>query len=73
MKAPTRRRLTKQLRDLEQKSLHYEKEAGYPTACDYVKRWYGNQHEWTSLSARGLSNLIRNYSQSTPSTTRRST
>jgi len=62
MKAPTRRRLTKQLRDLEQKIFTLRKEAGYPTDRDYAKGGMVTNMNRPVMS-RGLSNLIRNYSQ----------
>ena len=62
MKAPTRRRLTKQLRDLEQKIFTLRKEAGYPTDRDYAKGGMVTNMNRPVIS-RGLSNLIRNYSQ----------
>jgi hypothetical protein len=62
MKAPTKRRLTKQLRDLEQKIFTLRKEAGYPTDRDYAKGGMVTNMNRPVMS-RGLSNLIRNYSQ----------
>ena len=62
MKAPTIRRLRKQLGELEREIFTLRKEAGYPTDRDYAKGGMVTDMNRPVIS-RGLSNLIRNYSQ----------
>jgi hypothetical protein len=62
MKAPTIRRLRKQLGELEREIFTLRKEAGYPTDRDYAKGGMVTDMNRPVIS-RGLSDLIRNYSQ----------
>jgi len=62
MKAPTIRRLRKQLGEIEREIFTLRKEAGYPTDRDYAKGGMVTNMNRPVIS-RGLSNLIRSYSQ----------